>query len=51
MLQVGDRVTRNERREVTGATVIEIVDQDTVRIEYDEGGDGFWPIASLTKEG
>jgi hypothetical protein len=42
----GDRVERIEAREPVGATVLE-TGPDTVRIAYDEGGDGWWPPESL----
>ena len=45
-MEVGNRVERIEERDVIGATVIS-VDGDSIEIEYDEGGSGFWPIESL----
>jgi hypothetical protein len=50
LYKVGDRVERIEDREVTGATVISIQDdnnQVTYEIEYDEGGSGWWPESCL----
>lgn len=43
---IGDRVNRIEDREVTGATVISI-DGESIEIEYDEGGSGWWPAETL----
>jgi hypothetical protein len=43
---IGDRVNRLEDRETVGATVIE-VDADNVLLEYDEGGQGWWPSESV----
>jgi len=45
-MTVNDRVNRKESREVTGATILEI-DGDNALISYDEGGQGWWPLACL----
>ena len=45
--QIGDRVDRIEDREVTGATIINIVETNgsiVVELQYDEGGTGWWPV-------
>lgn len=42
-----DRVNRLQDQQPTAATVLE-VRWDTVLIEYDEGGQGWWPINCLT---
>jgi hypothetical protein len=42
-----DRVNRIQEQQPTAATVLE-VRWDTVLIEYDEGGQGWWPISCLT---
>lgn len=51
ILKVGDRVDRIENREVTGATVLSIIERDdgnVIEIAYDEGGSsGWWPESSL----
>lgn len=41
-----DRVNRLQAQQPTGATVLE-ARWDTVLIEYDEGGQGWWPISCL----
>jgi len=44
--KVGDKVERIEDREVIGATIIKIVEQEEgvfMELEYDEGGSGWWP--------
>ena len=46
MMNIGDRVERIEDREVVGATVLE-VDGESVLLEYDDGGTGWWPVDSL----
>jgi hypothetical protein len=50
-MQVGDRVNRLEDRDVVGATVKDIVNdlnENTILlIEYDEGGEGWWPLNTL----
>ena len=46
-MKVGDKVDRIENAEITGATVLE-TDGENVLIEYDEGGQGWWPETSLT---
>ena len=54
MIIVGSRVNRIESREVTGATVLEIklsntpIDENCIKIAYDEGGEGWWPESCLT---
>lgn len=48
--KVGDRVDRIEDREVTGATIIAIVEgveYISVELQYDEGGSGWWPIECI----
>ena len=42
-MTIGDRVERIEDREVVGATVLE-VDGENVLLDYDEGGEGWWPV-------
>lgn len=50
---VGQHVHRIEDREVTGATIVSIVesptseDEATVELAYDEGGNGWWPVSSI----
>jgi len=48
-MEVGTRVNRLEDREVTGATVLQ-TDGENVLIEYDEGGEGWWPISSIVAD-
>lgn len=48
-MQIGDRVNRIEDRETVGATIVEI-EGESVKIEYDEGGAGWWPITALAPE-
>jgi len=48
-MNIGDRVTRNEHRETTGATILAI-DGESTLIAYDEGGQGWWPLDDLTPE-
>ena len=48
-MSVDDRVTRNEARETTGATILTI-EGDNALIEYDEGGEGWWPLDALAAE-
>ena len=48
-MTVNDRVTRNEIRETTGATITAI-DGDAALLAYDEGGEGWWPLDALTPE-
>ena len=48
-MEVGTRVNRLEDREVTGATVLQ-TDGENVLIEYDEGGQGWWPINALQEK-
>ena len=48
-MSVEQRVTRNGELEGGGATVI-AVEGDSVEIEYDEGGTGWWPVGCLTPE-
>lgn len=53
-MQSGDRVDRLEEREVTGATVLEVVetgDGPIARLAYDEGGEGWWPLDCLAAAG
>lgn len=45
-MKPGDRVNRIDGREIVGATVIEI-DGENALIEYDEGGQGWWPLDAL----
>jgi len=45
-MNVGDIVWRIEARRVTRAIVL-AVDGDNVLIAYDEGGEGWWPLACL----
>lgn len=42
-----DRVNRIQQEQPTGATVLE-VRWDNVLIEYDEGGEGWWPIGCVS---
>ena len=52
---VGQHVHRIEDREVTGATILSIVespgvtgvDDVAVELEYDEGGRGWWSVSSM----
>jgi hypothetical protein len=52
---VGQHVHRIEDREVTGATILAIVeshvegpgDEASVELEYDEGGKGWWSVSSI----
>jgi hypothetical protein len=47
---VGQHVHRIENREVTGAIIRSIHttgDETMVELEYDEGGNGWWPITSI----
>lgn len=46
-MNIGDRVNRIEDQKITGATVLEL-DGENVRIAYDEGGEGWWPLDALT---
>jgi hypothetical protein len=52
--QVGDRVDRIEDREVTGATVISVVEMgdgtNSVELDYDEGPSGWWPENCIKKK-
>ena len=48
-MQIGDKVNRLENRAVTGATVLAIVGEN-ILIEYDEGGQGWWPIDALVAQ-
>ena len=48
-MKVGDKVDRIENAEVTGATIMEI-DGENLLIEYDEGGQGWWPIDALQEK-
>lgn len=48
---VGQKVNRIEQRDITGATVLTIIERDDgniIEIGYDEGtGCGWWPETSL----
>jgi hypothetical protein len=52
---VGQHVYRIEDREVTGATILSIVESPgatgvedaAVELEYDEGGRGWWSVSSI----
>lgn len=50
---VGQHVHRIEDREITGATIVSIVEsptaeeEATVELEYDEGGKGWWPVSCI----
>jgi|GEM_PF-1161934 len=48
-MTVNDRVTRLESREFTGALIL-AVDGDNALLAYDEGGQGWWPLACLELE-
>lgn len=48
MLKNGIKVHRLEMREQVLATVIETNESGVVLIEYEEGGQGWWPIECLT---
>jgi len=45
-MNIGDRVERIERRDTTGARIVEI-DGASARLAYDEGGEGWWPLDAL----
>lgn len=50
IFKIGDRVDRIESRDVTAATVLQIIERDDgnmIEISYDEGGSGFWPESAL----
>lgn len=50
IFQIGQRVDRIEDREVTEATVIQIIERDDgnmIEISYLEGGSGWWPESAL----
>jgi uncharacterized protein (DUF342 family) len=52
---VGQHVHRIEDREVTGATILSIVESSgvtgvydaAVELEYDEGGKGWWSVSTI----
>ena len=48
---VGQHVHRIEDREVTGAVILSIQGTDdedvVVELQYDEGGNGWWPVTSI----
>lgn len=46
-MKPSDRVNRIQDQQPAGATVLE-VQWDNILIEYDEGGQGWWPISCLT---
>jgi hypothetical protein len=46
-MKTNTRVNRLEDRAQTGATVLQVVG-GSVLIEYDEGGQGWWPIEALS---
>lgn len=46
-MKPADRVNRVQEQQPAGATVLE-VRWENVLIEYDEGGQGWWPIGSLS---
>ena len=48
-MKIGDRVNRVEDREETGALILELT-EDSAFIEYDEGGQGWWPLDLLESE-
>jgi hypothetical protein len=51
---VGQHVHRIEDREVTGATILAIVEYDStdtcLEIAYDEGGSGWWLTQHITTD-
>ena len=50
ILKIGDLVDRIEDRDVTAATVIQIIERDDgnmIEISYEEGGSGWWPESAL----
>lgn len=51
IFKINDRVDRIEDREVTAATVIQIIERDDgnmIEIRYDESGlTGWWPESAL----
>jgi len=49
-MNIGSKVDRIEGRAITGATVLAI-EGDSVLIEYDEGGQGWWPLTALRETG
>lgn len=53
MFAIGDRVQRIEDRPDRGGTVLameEETGQEACLIAYDEGGQGWWPVALLQPE-
>jgi hypothetical protein len=49
-MQINDRVRRDEARATTGATVLALEGagaEAVALIAYDEGGEGWWPVAAL----
>lgn len=51
IFKIGDRVDRIESRDVTSATVIQIIERDddnVIEIKYDESeSTGWWPESAL----
>ena len=53
--KVGDRVNRIEDRDITAATVIQVLkislpddkDEYSLELAYDEGGSGWWPSSTV----
>lgn len=48
--KIGDRVNRIEDRDILGATIISIQQQEHsffVELQYDEGGSGWWPVSCI----
>lgn len=53
MFEIGDRVVRLEDREIVGATIVAVDDSGAellFKLEYDEGGTGWWPISAVERE-
>jgi hypothetical protein len=49
-MKIADRVSRDEDRETTGATVLDVQgegEEAMALIDYDEGGQGWWPVSAL----
>lgn len=47
--EIGTRVERREKRDVTGATVLAVDEGGYVLIAYGEGGEGWWPPECLVE--
>jgi hypothetical protein len=50
-MNINDRVNRIEDRATTGAVIIDIDHESaSALIQYDEGGEGWWPLDSIAPE-